>query len=527
MKEGSTCRAKLEWSLFMVRKIKLIGIEMERLLLPLALLMLVALSAGVALAEPDEKEPAEKVPAEEVPAEDEGVVALPPTPEPVIPALDEWEEATPEATAAPTPVAVQPTDEEEETAPPQIQLQPPPIKGGAVISLTKEQKKRLEAVEKRIRLTVAEELKEQRERRSRDPRGEPELRVCSLNLNGYGEKDEVKRLIKEPGVKRLKATEKSAVKVISESGCGLVAVQGIVGRSTTFATAALAEFVKKLSKKSKVSWRSYVAVSEAQTGFQGVLLRENPSWTNHRFQTIRDQLLRRPGSALPPTRPAKISKDEIVQRDFVRFGITIKSAEQERDAAGLPRDKPSRELILLNGITARTVNPFDPEPPLIKAQIADVAFRLARAEQLSVSAQDGPIIILALERLEKRGSVIDSILSGRFELDDFQRVCKFQVEEAVETDKRKTKVKPLVHDSSFLCEPKPERPQLFFDVSGMPQIEAKNKKTPVVPATNGLYVDERDLPLVRVGSTLKYASGAVPLTNGLPGAYLVWVDLNW
>jgi hypothetical protein len=128
--------------------------------------------------------------------------------------------------------------------------------------------------------------------------------------------------------------------------------------------------------------------------------------------------------------------------------------------------------------------------------------------------------------------LVDQILSGRLYIDDFSRggPCKLLEKEKSAEGKRGVTSKSLVEDSKYSCDPRPARPQIFFDVvsTGPKKDLTPNRREKLVSEpTAGLYVDERDLSLVRKGGVLKYSSGAVPLKNGLPGGYLVWVDLNW
>jgi hypothetical protein len=432
-----------------------------------------------------------------------------------VPALDEWEEIEEDPTSTPTqaPSAEEPVEATPPPPAPTLSAKIAPIPGGDVVTLGKMERRRLKRAERVRNREVRAYYRELRRARDIDPRGERELRLCSVNLNGYSDKDEVKRLIKEPGVKRLKKTEATAVGAIIRAGCDLVVMQGLVGRSYGYLIEKTKPLLKKLNIRSKVDWEIKIAASEAQTGFQGFLVRKG---FPHQVETLKNLLIREPGRRAPATKPEKVAPKDIVPRDFFR----LETALPRRGSPG----EPPKRVIVISGIVAGNVNPFGPEPALLKAQIADVAIELVKSEQKKISKSDQPIILLVLERGESRNGVVEPIVTGRLRLDDFARRCSF---EKYPEPKKNGAKKPLIADAVFSCgDTPPKRPQLLFNVlQNLSTVSADKQALP--GPTSGIYLSPEDLQFVRKGGVLRFESGLLPIRNGLPGAALVWIDLNW
>lgn len=456
------------------------------------------------------------------------------SPDNPISALDDWQDLKPpeEPTAVETP-APEPTEEEQVI----IIEKPPesPIKGGEVITLNRRQRKRMELVEKRIHRQARIELAARVAAQKKDPRGMPEVRICSANLNGYGEKDEVKRLLKKPGVERLPSSESSFLRAAVSSNCDVIALQGIVGRSATYAQDALEALAKKLEKRLKKKVQGIIAQSSAQTGFQAFLVIDvgGEKIKGFRTETKANEPLRIPGEELTTKRRADLNKNEIVPRDFLQLIFEVVSKEREITGDGDRILKKNRTLNVLNGIVAKSLIPFGPEDPVLKMQVAEAALRLQTDIQGKITPFEQPIAVLALERLETIRGGIEQIVEGRLEMEDFLGNCRFKSksEDAPEKEKKgkKERKRELISDSEYTCKERPHRPVLLFEVLSKNELKLPNKKAgdwrKVI--TSGLYLVSADLHYAQTDSPFHYGVGAVPIKNGLPAAHLVWVDINW
>ena len=153
------------------------------------------------------------------------------------------------------------------------------------------------------------------------------------------------------------------------------------------------------------------------------------------------------------------------------------------------------------------------------------------------------------------------ILTGRLNIDDFEKdgVCKIiqgdlpppPKEEGEEGAKEEVKIeekpKPgnvldLTVDTVVECRAPLDRPQPRFDIlASVPfeqQPKAAHEPLQKAPKISKGHLELQTAGIFAVSADLKYsakkganllnsAAGRVQISNGLPGAYLVWVDLNW
>jgi hypothetical protein len=491
----------------------------------------------------------------------------------VILPLDGWADAPQEDGTTPTTES-DPSELEvtTDTSMPVQEVKPIvfPIKGAESVTLNKSQKKRLTKVEDRIRVVVQKEEQEKLEKLNHDPRGEKEIRICSANFNGYGTNEENDRLLKKVGKPKIAKAEKSILEAIVNAKCDVVSVQGIVGRSPSFAQEAMDVLTKKLGKRGdKCPWIGMVARSKEQSGYQGFLIKDltNGPILGHRVLTFTDQIIRLPGEVQKTT---YTSKNQLVPRDFMKLSLQVKSSDVEVPSL-LSTDtkstvKTSREIVLINGILAKGVAPFQSEDRLLKLQISEVAVKIFEQEQGRISPVEQPIVLLTIDRVEGVLGGVQQILTGRINLDDFEQggMCKIlskadiapkPAEESEDEDGEKKKKKPttpskivdLTEDTIVSCGSKIDRPQLRFDLLASVPFEVQKssppeeepvegaKKKPKAPKrdlelqTTGIFLVSDDLRYTAKKSSnlLDSTAGRVKISNGLPGAYLVWADLNW
>ena len=348
--------------------------------------------------------------------------------------LDNWAEIPPESSSQEEthseqkPATVYKEGEDPVPSPTQIGVYP--VVGATRAILKKTQNARLKKVEKKLRVIVSQEQETLNKEAKKDPRGQSEVRICSVNFNSFGTKEENERLLKKIPKPRLAKAERSILKAIAETGCEIVAVQGIIGRSPSFAIEALTGFVKKLSKKTeKAPWKFEVARSKDQNGYQAFLIKDAQSSpiVGFKVETFPNLIMKVPGRLLRSI--AKLKK-ELVPRDFLKLTVEVKSQDLVNPDPLLLESKVStkgsRKLVIINGILAAGVAPFVEEPRLLKLQIADVAVRLFEAEQSRITPDEQPIVLATIERVEGIMGGAQQILSGRINIDDFEEdgACK-------------------------------------------------------------------------------------------------------
>jgi hypothetical protein len=557
----------------------------SRFLLALYIIVAPFLTASVVFAE--ESHEASSVASSGAPSEprsdagteaqsEEGEAATPleePTETPVsttedIQPLDHWLESGAEESSSPVEIPAEGLntisgDVQEEPTPTPTPKYQFPIVGAEHVMLKKAQKERLDKVEKKLRSIVYKEQQARLQESLKDPRGDVEIRICSVNFNGYGTKEENERLLKKIPKPRIAKAERTILKAIVAANCNLVAVQGIIGRSPAFATEALTAFATKLSKKTnKIPWKSEIARSKEQNGYQGFLIKDSDDSPIDGFQveTITNAILKVPGK---PLRTTVSSKNDTVPRDFLKITLEVKSKDSLKpDPMAFetkPSFKPTRQVVIINGILAKGVAPYAADESLLKLQIADVATRLFDVEQSKISPNQQPIVLAAIERVEGVLGGAEHILTGRLTIDDFEKdgLCqivsgiteapKIEGEEGEEEVKKEEKPKPskvvdFTADTLVECKSPIERPKVRFDLLASvafekkpaPEEEASVKKQKISLRdlelqTEGIFVVTADLKYTaKKGSNmLNSSAGRIEIANGLSGAYLVWVDLNW
>jgi hypothetical protein len=79
-----------------------------------------------------------------------------------------------------------------------------------------------------------------------DPRGDPDVTICSQNLKMYGAYEAVKDRFKGYGLDDHKYRERELVQRFVNGGCDVIGVQEVVGRTTEVATKALEDLAERM-----------------------------------------------------------------------------------------------------------------------------------------------------------------------------------------------------------------------------------------------------------------------------------------
>ena len=474
-------------------------------------------TAEVVSSDPESGEPESSDPeaVEEGASEDQT-----PTPtatvEHVVEPLDAWvvTPAAPKPTASATPTAT-PTGVEEVIAPGPSAASGPRKRTMAEMygprayrqALSKTQQKRLRRLIP-IQRSVAREL-----RIKADPRGEPELRVCTAHLNNFGPATEFKRLMKGEGAEKRLARERSAVSAIAAVGCDVVAFQAIYGVSFTRAHEAVDGLVKKLEKATDASWEVQLEEGTKQLLWSGFLVREGVG------QVLRSESI---GGVRPaPFGPAPI-------KDLARAPSTLSIKVKGKGTA------QSKIVTLINFDMRHSLGAKTPDTAFIRVQLAELLRGLVEKATLQDQVVNPQLLVLLGDRNDVRNSAAAQVVEGQLRLLDFteEGTCKLEGEKELK----------------LRCHNLQRKPKLLFGVVSENALVGRRKGTakktvehegeeppakrppPVVETrTTEIYLTQRDLKYARLlsDSFRRYRVGTAPLRNGLADSPLTWVELNW
>ena len=135
--------------------------------------------------------------------------------------------------------------------------------------LTTADRKMFERVDSRIRRLASRYQREQAKKNFLDRRGEAELTACSVNLRGYGTKNELKVVLKR---KLPRSASRKLADALVRQGCEAIALQGVIARSKKNAEAAVLAFREVLEKQSSKEWQFFVGDIDRGTVFSALLL---------------------------------------------------------------------------------------------------------------------------------------------------------------------------------------------------------------------------------------------------------------
>lgn len=382
-------------------------------------------------------------------------------------------------------------------------------------ALTATQKLRVRAVTARYLRSVAEVQARLNEFFSRDSRGPSELTFCSLNVNNYGLKPEIQKILRARGMKNLKKREKSFVSGISEVGCDVIAVQGIIGRNRHYAVEGLTAFAQLIAEGTGRIWRGYLGDSNHKFAYNGYLVTEAVKVVS--VSSYNKLLLPRFG----------IFEEDQFFRAPVELDIVV---------TGKNGSKNKKVKIFTMHLQASLTGAAKEKIPS-QMQMAEGLRQLIEARQRRFDPRDSPILIVAGDRGANHYSPVARILEGFYRLSDFRSDGGCVVSKV----------------GKVTCAQPINRPRQLFSVigGGVPnpptqQVKNEEGKLQVVlapaweqevkrslnqrwAAFADIYLSVTDLPLAwaKPTSELEYASGAIQMKGARLETPLVWVKLNW
>lgn len=334
-----------------------------------------------------------------------------------------------------------------------------------------------------------------------DPRGAPELTICSQNLNNYGLlADMIKRT---PGMTAdvLDQKEQALVKRFNAARCDIIALQEVLGRDEETSRKALQKLATRLRFATNRTWEVVTGPSNDPSLRNGYMYAKDRAEMLSRVSYYRVEL------------PKLLEKDK--SRMFSRGPLELQLAVKGQG------DAPAKTVILVNfHFKSKRGGGGDPAQldwETARMQMAEAMRRIMANRHRSAFESGETILVLLGDRNANFDAATAKILEGTLSLGMFQGdgVCR------------------LSKRGVPLCQAGNAKPQTLFSVlTGDPQ-------TKQVPGTHRYkkeysWLDEiliapPGLPAAweRFDSTGDYASGVVYDPREASDHALVWTRLNW
>jgi len=421
-----------------------------------------------------------------------------------------------------------------------VPITPPLVKD---VILTRAQKKRIKKLQRRQRARIWTSTRPFRQYTKFDARGLPEVRICSLNLQNYSTRIEVRRVTKDTNLlKKHRRKEREIIKAVTSEACTVVAVQGLVGTSLKRAKEGLKALAEKISKKSDFSWRAFVGASNHRLAFNGFLVSDY----NIEVVTLRYLV----NEQLPQFGDFK---EELFYRGPVELVLKVNS----------PEGNGSRKIVLYTFNWRKLLDEASSEAEHARMQMAEKLRSHIVKRSRRMREKPRPIIVALGDREAGRFAPATRILEGSLRLRDFLERGNCRLER-VETEvkakgkkkkkkrKKKRKKKTKVEHAA-VCEELSPRVKLLFGVVGEqlpkpPNVvvkEVDGEKTFLVrkdekraqrkrtilsrERTAEIYLFQGDLPAAFENSQVsgRYAMTTRELKHLRKKSPLLRIDLNW
>lgn len=388
--------------------------------------------------------------------------------------------------------------------------------------MNKGRRYRLKRIKKQIAKRVAKQRAFYREQYTIDYRGEPEVRICSANINNTGVRRDVKRLLGKDALLGLIAKERAFAEAAAQARCDIVALQALLGRDLIQQQNALDRLILRLEKKGSEGWKTAIGQSHQRFSTNAFL-----------YRSERVELLR------------SVSHENIrlPRFDEFRFKRFTRSPFEGVFRVSGRGGAETKTLRIFNFHFHGKLIDHVPDQEPYRMQMAETLRQMILKEEKKLDPSDPPIIVVAGDTAALRNSPSAKILEGRIVLRQFKPggPCS------------------LLEGHRFTCAPAPENPVTLLSLFNV-QIPEKpvvfkrvvsgeeegSKKTlyfwkpPTaverlelrklqIQRTTDIYMLNADLPYAQESPYLegRYSIGVREFYNKVPMSPLVWVDLNW
>jgi len=333
-----------------------------------------------------------------------------------------------------------------------------------------------------------------------DPRGEPELIVCSQNLENYGSFADYSTRMRG-NEREFAEKEKALIKRFIDTGCDVIAVQEIIASSAESAKEAL----ERLAHGLRLTTNRFF---EARVG------ESNDRMLHIGFLVARDR-----ARILNTVSYARVELPQIADRQrprgFSRGPFEIQLLVQGRDGS------PDKTVNLVNmhfkSMSGRNPDPANLEWETYRMEMSEALRRIVR-ERHRASFESGETILIVLgDRNSHPDSASAHILKGTLTL------AHFEAEGPCRLSKRG---KPLCQKGTIQAK------QLFSVLTGDPV--TKLQPGTILYAGNYYWIDDILMPAYslpyaweRFDSEGRYAGGVLYTPKEASDHGLVHVTLNW
>jgi Holliday junction resolvasome RuvABC endonuclease subunit len=337
-----------------------------------------------------------------------------------------------------------------------------------------------------------------------DPRGVPEITICSQNLNNFGSLADVRGRMPEMDGEKLAAKTEALAKRFSSAGCDLIGVQEILGSKKENAFLALSQLSKKILAKGEMPRDFEIVIGDSKEISRcGFLIAKD------KFKLLHSVTY--DGVSLPKLIPEERSQT------FTRAPLevqlrTVPQKEGEKE----------RQLSIINFHLKSKRGGWKDAASLeyetLRMAMAEALRRIVLVRHQEAISKGVPTLVLLGDRNSHFDSASAAILEGRLTLNDF----------------RKGKGCRVSGRGVPLCLPKSAKaPLLFSVISGDPETALLGGSI----VYNGVasFIDDILLPesaLLAARAKYHFAYNYLSGMNNLEDKEgsdhaLVWVKLNW
>jgi len=334
-----------------------------------------------------------------------------------------------------------------------------------------------------------------------DPRGRPELTICSQNLANYGSINDSR--LRDPGLgpEQYRIKEQGLARRMTTAGCDVVAVQELLGKDERLATLALSELAKELRRISGRTFEVRAAPSNDSLARNGFLVAVDRASIVDTLSYVRVEL-------------PKLSKDQ-KPRSFARGPFEIQLLVRPLDGS-----QPKNVSLVTFHFKSKRGAGDDPAGVEWETWRMEMAEALRRVVETRHSeafrSGDSPVILLG-DRNSNFDTATAKILDGTLQLKDFRGTAPCR----------------LSKRGMPLCQAGAVRPPKFFSVLTTDPHTKGNPGTFVYKKVYS-WLDEILLPAKSVSLAWEkydtegdYDVGVVSEPRQASDHSLVYVRLNW
>lgn len=336
---------------------------------------------------------------------------------------------------------------------------------------------------------------------SADPRGEPELTVCSQNLGNYGSYQDSKLRNPQLTQEEFREKEQALVQRFISKSCDVIAVQEVLGKDDETALAAMTRLAAELRQKSNRFYDVRVGPTLDRMSHVGYAVAKDRAEITNTLSYAKVQL-------------PKFSKDE-KPRLFIRVPFEVQLWVKGREAS------PAKAVSMINfhfkSRRGASGDPAELEWETYRMVMAEALRRIAELRHSRSFTSGETILMLLGDRNSHHDCASARILEGSLVLKSFLEggTCRLS--------KRGV---PLCQGGSI-------RPAKLFSVL------TSDPQAHLTPGTfqykeEFSWLDDILLPAEslryaweRFDSSGDYASGVVNSLGKASDHGMVWVRLNW